>query len=217
MRKLLVLISMLLVVGTLSAQRVTVQREDIGDSIRITRIIPKWTPQHDLRFSIGTPSEVVEYYLFDYPWSSSQFDKQMEISDSYAGNRWFLGAYSLSYTYQPKRWFQFGGTVAVAATTQSRFDNITNTKVETYNQYAVSIMPTMRFYYMNRELVQLYSAVSLGVLITHSNTAPYGDITLLGCSVGRSLFGFAEIGTGVGGYSRIGIGYRFDAKKRSKK
>ena len=60
---------MLLVVGTLSAQRVTVQREDIGDSIRITRIIPKWTPQHDFRFSIGTPSEVDDVILDPYYWS----------------------------------------------------------------------------------------------------------------------------------------------------
>lgn len=219
MKKLLTLISMLLVVGTLSAQRVTVQREDIGDSIRITRIIPKWTPQHDFRFSIGTPSEVDDVILHPYYWSYGhhEFEKLMEISDTYSGSRWFLGAYSFSYTYQPRRWFQFGGTVSVVATTQSRFDRFTNAKVETHNQYAVSIMPTLRFFYMNRDLVQLYSALSFGYVLSPKKSVPYADVTVLGCSVGRNLFGFAEVGTGVAGGARIGIGYRFNAKKRSKK
>ena len=210
---------MLLVVGTLSAQRVTVQREDIGDSIRITRIIPKWTPQHDLRFSIGTPSEAMETFYDGHYWSysASNFEKVMELSDTYNGSRWFLGAYALSYTYHPRRWFQFGGTVAVVATTQSRFDRFTNAKVETHNQYAVSIMPTLRFFYMNRDLVQLYSALSFGYVLSPKKSVPYADVTVLGCSVGRDLFGFAEFGTGVAGAARIGIGYRFDAKKRSKK
>ena len=219
MRKLLVLIAMLLVVGRLSAQRVTVQREDIGDSIRITRIIPKWTPQHDFRFSIGTPSEVDDVILDPHYWSYGyhEFEKLMEISDTYSGSRWFLGAYSFSYAYQPRRWFQFGGTVAVVATTQSRFDRFTNAKVETHNQYAVSIMPTLRFFYMNRDLVQLYSALSFGYVLSPKKSVPYADVTVLGCSVGRNLFGFAEVGTGVAGAARIGIGYRFNAKKRSKK
>ena len=210
---------MLLTVGTLSAQRVTIQREEIGDSMRITKIIPKWSPQHDFRFSIGTPSEAMETFYDGHYWSywNHQFEELMEISDTYNGSRWFLGAYALSYTYHPRRWFQFGGTVAIAATTQSRYDRITKARVETRNQYAVSIMPTIRFVYMNRELVQLYSALSLGVVLTPDKTAPYGDVTILGCSVGRNLFGFAELGTGVGGGARIGIGYRFDAKKRNKK
>jgi hypothetical protein len=45
----------------------------------------------------------------------------------------------------------------------------------------------------------------------------WADTTLFGCAVGRNLFGFAEIGAGLGGWGRIGIGYRFDSSKKGKK
>lgn len=117
----------------------------------------------------------------------------------------FVGTYSLSYTYHSRRWFQYGGTVSFGAVTQSRRDNITDEKVEQLNEYMVSVMPTVRFVYLYRENVQLYSSLSLGVVVGTGMGGIWADATLFGCSFGRNLFGFAEIGAGVGGWGRIGL------------
>ena len=73
----------------------------------------------------------------------------------------------------------------------------------------------MRFTYLNREKVQLYSAVSLGVTSDFRyEVLPCYDFTLFGCAFGKTLFGFAEIGNGFGGWGRVGIGYRFGSTKK---
>jgi hypothetical protein len=41
-----------------------------------------------------------------------------------------------------------------------------------------------------------------------------GDVALLGLKVGRSFYGFLEIGAGVGGSVRGGFGVRFNDKKK---
>ena len=82
------------------------------------------------------------------------------------------------------------------------------------NSYFGSIMPTVRFTYLNREKVQLYSAVSLGAVFGNYEIVPCYDLTLFGCTFGKKVFGFAEIGNGIGGWGRVGIGYRFDSKKK---
>jgi hypothetical protein len=83
-------------------------------------------------------------------------------------------------------------------------------------QYMVSLMPSFRFVYLYREKVQLYSTVSVGLAAGSGMALPWADLTLIGCTFGRKLFGFVELGslTGIGGCGRVGIGYRFDSKKR---
>jgi hypothetical protein len=75
-------------------------------------------------------------------------------------------------------------------------------------------MPTARFVYLYREKVQLYSALSLGINFGSTVPLPCADMTIFGCTFGKSLFGFAEFGTGVGGWGRVGIGYRFGSTKK---
>ncbi|MBR0336725.1 MAG: hypothetical protein IIX34_07690, partial [Alistipes sp.] len=83
-------------------------------------------------------------------------------------------------------------------------------------RYMVSLMPSFRFVYLYREKVQLYSTVSVGFAAGSGMALPWADFTLIGCTFGRKLFGFVELGslTGIGGCGRVGIGYRFDSKKR---
>lgn len=93
----------------------------------------------------------------------------------------------------------------------------------------VAIMPTVRFTYLHREWVNLYSAVSFGYYIGIEKRAQNksvssgaaGSVCLLGISVGRNhFFGAGEIGAlcGVAGNGveqlgsrllSISLGYRF--------
>ena len=98
---------------------------------------------------------------------------------------------------------------------QSRRDSATNKKVKNENEYLFFVMPTLRFVYLYREKVQLYSALSLGLTYaTDDGFNAWGDIALVGCSFGDKVFGFAELGLGLGGNARIGIGVRLESKKK---
>lgn len=222
MKRLGVFLALILMVGTLSAQNRSVTREVEGDYVKITKIIPKVTEkQHDIRLGIGSVSLFSMFMLdadffgvVDVDYVEPSFRYQMKESNYYKGAEYFTGVLSLSYTYQLRRWCQLGGTVNFAAVTRPYYYNITNKKAYDRNSYFASIMPTVRFTYLNREKVQLYSAVSLGVAVGIYEAVPCYDFTLFGCSFGKSLFGFAEIGNGFGGWGRVGIGYRFGSTKK---
>ena len=222
MKRLGVFLALILMVGTLSAQNRSVTREVEGDYVKITKIIPKVTEkQHDIRLGIGSVSLFSMFMLdadffgtVDVSYVEPSFRYQMKESNYYKGAEYFTGVLSLSYAYQLRRWCQLGGTVNFAAVTRPYYYNITNKKAYDSNSYFASIMPTVRFTYLNREKVQLYSAVSLGVAVGIYEAVPCYDFTLFGCSFGKSLFGFAEIGNGFGGWGRVGIGYRFGSTKK---
>ena len=218
--KTILFVLLLCVAGTLSAQKSTVQREVTDDYVKITRIIPNWDSKHDLRIGIGGISLCALGYLdegfgmVDYDTYVPSFRQQVKEADRYKMPQIFTGVLSFSYGYHFRRWLQLGGTVNFAAATRVYRDNTTHEKVADYSSYFGSIMPTARFIYLNREKVQLYSSVSLGVSITNYEVLPCYDLTLFGCSFGKSVFGFVEIGNGIGGWGRVGIGYRFNAKKK---
>ena len=220
MKRLKLLLLLLFVAGTLSAQKSTVQREVTDDYVKITRIIPSWDNKHDLRIGLGSVSLCALGYLDEafgevyYDVSVPTFRQQVKNADRYKMPQYFTGVFSFSYAFHFRRWLQLGGTVNFAAATRVYRDNLTHKKVDDYSSYFGSIMPTARFIYLNREKVQLYSAVSLGVSITDYEVLPCYDLTLFGCSFGKSIFGFVEIGNGIGGWGRVGIGYRFNAKKK---
>ena len=142
------------------------------------------------------------------------FRRDMANCDTFRTPRYFVGNYSLSYTYHERRWLQYGGMATFGASTCWRRDVATGEKIENLSQYCLSIMPTVRFNWFYREAVQLYSSVSVGVVTDFDSAYLWGDATLLGCSFGRKFFGFAEFGLGISGWARAGVGYRFNANKK---
>lgn len=223
MKRFRILLLLLFVAGTLSAQESVVTREKSENSIKVTKVLPKRVDKHDFRIAMGSFSLVNSFFLDGFSGESDpvvlepNFRNDMALADTYISDRRFIGNYSFSYVYHSRRWFQIGGTLTFAAMTQSRRNSFTNKRVESFNDYSLSIMPTARFVYLYREKVQLYSSVSLGVVVGTSFAFPWGDMTLIGCSFGKNIFGFAELGCGVGGWGRVGLGYRFDATKKGKK
>ena len=190
------------------------------DSTTVTTIVktlPKFSPKHDIRVGIGTMS-VPTIVLLDTGSFDGVLDydfrRDMANCDNYRTPRYFVGNYSLSYTYQERRWLQYGGMATFGASTCWRRDVATGEKIENLSQYCLSIMPTVRFNWFYREVVQLYSSVSVGVVTDFDSAYLWGDATLLGCSFGRKFFGFAEFGLGISGWARAGFGYRFNANKK---
>ena len=219
---LVALLAMLFVVQGAMAQKrhKTVVKTDSTTVITTVRVVPNFTPKHDLRLGVGSLSLTTLFafdggnYMDDYAYD---FRNDMANADTYLTPRHFVGNYSLSYTYHDRRWLQYGGTVSFGASTRWRRDAATGKRVENLSRYALAVMPSVRFVWFYREKVQLYSSISLGVVTDFDEAYIWGDVALVGCSFGRKVFGFVELGGGVTGSARIGLGYRFNAGKNSKK
>ena len=220
MKRITLLICALFVTSVITAQSRTVEYDSQQNTVTVTRVKPKRVDQHDLRIGIGSPSLGMGLFLSGmhnddfYPKS---FREQILDAKTYDAGTYFTGIYSLSYAYHSRRWLQCGATVNFAFTTTPTRYVESNKLKSRETGFMVSVMPTFRFVYLYREKVQLYSTVSVGLAAGSGGMMlPWADFTLIGCTFGRKLFGFVELGslTGTGGCGRVGIGYRFDSKKR---
>lgn len=220
MKRITLLICALFVTSVITAQSRTVEYDSQQNTVTVTRVKPKRVDQHDLRVGIGSPSLGMGLFISGmhnddfYPKS---FREQILDAKTYDAGTYFTGIYSLSYAYHSRRWLQCGATVNFAFTTTPTRYVESNKLKSRETGFMVSVMPTFRFVYLYREKVQLYSTVSVGLAAGSGGMMlPWADFTLIGCTFGRKLFGFVELGslTGTGGCGRVGIGYRFDSKKR---
>lgn len=218
-QKFALLLGVLFVAHGAMAQSRTrsVVETDSTTVVTIVKTIPKFSPKHDIRVGIGTVS-LPTLLALDEGWGYDDyyhdFRRDMQFADTYLTPRHFVGNYSLSYTYHDRKWLQYGGQVVFGASTRSRKDAQTGNKIENKNYYVLSVMPTVRFNWFYRERVQMYSSVSLGLCTDFEDLYVWGDMTLFGCSFGRKMFGFVELGGGMSGWLRAGFGYRFNANKK---
>ena len=218
-QKFALLLGVLFVAHGAMAQSRTrsVVETDSTTVVTIVKTIPRFSPKHDIRVGIGTVS-LPTLLALDEGWGYDDyyrdFRRDMQFADTYLTPRHFVGNYSLSYTYHDRKWLQYGGQVVFGASTRSRKDAQTGNKIENKNYYVLSVMPTVRFNWFYRERVQMYSSVSLGLCTDFEDLYVWGDMTLFGCSFGRKVFGFVELGGGMSGWVRGGIGVRFNANKK---
>ena len=212
----LLLVALFVATGAIAQTRTkSVVQTDSTTVVTIVKTIPQFSPKHDIRVGVGTVSlPILLAYGGGYYDYYPDFRRDMAYAETYLTPEYFWGNYSLSYTYQDRKWLQYGGQVVFGAITESRRDANTNNEVENMDNYLLSVMPTVRFNWFYREKVQLYSSVSLGAVTDFEDLYVWGDATLFGCSFGRKFFGFAEVGMGMSGWLRAGFGYRFNAVKK---
>ena len=179
--------------------------------------------EHDIRLSYGAPGLIsmalLDRISFGCGCDIGPQDLPSQINNlrRYDGPTYMLANIGLSYSKQLRPWFALGAKGTFAATWQNTYDTFTNEKLYNNNCYVTSIMLESRFSWLRREKVELYSTIALGVVArikrSAGGIAPMFDTALFGVSFGRSLYGFVEIGGGIGGSARAGIGYRFNGKK----
>lgn len=146
---------------------------------------------------------------------SLNYGSYPEISTS---NKSFNGALMAGFrTYAGPR-VEFGGAVIYDKVT--RDINSSADKVGQINESYTSIMADVRFNYLDRHRVRLYSEAGLG-LCYHTQSAT-GDFlkrntrselayqaTILGISYGHKLLVFLNGGIGYKGFASAGIGYQW--------
>ncbi len=136
------------------------------------------------------------------------------------------GAISLGYAYRVRRWLDVGVTFSYAGF----YCNVRNTArgdvAWREREHYLTVMPVVRVGWLNRPAVRLYSSFQLGYQRSFETYYP-GErwdenycgvqLTLLGISVGRRFFGYAELGIGMRGVCICGVGYRFGNKKEQQR
>lgn len=184
---------------------------------------PNYTGSQELRLGIAwnpfTPNGYAPNYV---KWHSNSLEtpKGTELNSA----RWFT--VNADYGGYVKRWLYIGG-VASWTTGYRRISDITTHKrVYTLNYHAITFMPEVRFTWLNRSIVQLYSGLGVGATYAHYDreyTKSYDaitasrwgvafDVTFIGIAVGRKWFGYVDIGAGNRGTISGGFGYRFNNK-----
>lgn len=189
------------------------------DFVRVPLKQP-FVPQHELRLTgAAWPliSTNMRYTHYDYYYHGDYYSTPRH------GDTYTAGAWTLSYGYRFKKWVDLTAAVTYYGEYSTLYDRLDNSKIATDNRTCIAVMPIVRFTWLNRTWVRLYSHVGIGLLFdTHrpdrgfSLTTVSGQFVPIGIAVGKSFFGFAEVGVGTQGCLLAGIGYRFNAKKESK-
>lgn len=172
---------------------------------------------HEVHFNLGDPTyafmRIYDYY-YDYNLGNSWLR-----TDAYEKWSVYTPAITAGYLYRPLKWFWVGGDISYMTRVDLYHDIITDDRLGKSETHLFSISPYVRFSYLNREKVNLYSGVGLGILHyfeTYYNSNGFGyqselgfQVTFIGVSFGKALFGSAELGVGYKGIFNMGIGYRF--------
>ena len=195
---------------------------------KITQAQPHWSTydgmkhRHEVRFEVGDPLGImVLQKKSDHSPYLSGLDHALET----VGYAWrATPVFSLNYHYRLTKWLWVGAMVNYAY-----YKDHTDYTYQIFNtrwMHCITLMPELRFSYLNRPHVTLYSAVATGVtlFVGHENpsweiydgqwwklsTFPTFQLTAFGIRAGgERLFGTFETGFGIKGIVSGGIGYAF--------
>ena len=174
--------------------------------------------RHDIRLSwvvgargnYGLASHISLSYVGD--WDNTPQEPH------HGATTWMSGA--LDYGYKVNEWFSIGGCLAWTAGICNLYDPHTRERWDTMHVDYISLLPTARFAWLRRGIVELYSTLGATAGVEHwvhytngkqHTLRPYlsYDIKPIGITVGRKWYGFAEAGYGSRGIFNIGLGHRF--------
>lgn len=179
---------------------------------------------HELRFGAGAYSIPGMGYYYRYDPANRYYSSSLHgfnLSKSYVGPLYYTGTYSLGYSYRFNRVIGFGLTVSYSGRHGKCYDSFDKSVLGNSGADFITFMPMLRVHWLNGKLYSLYSAVGIGITVeqeyeksfrrnySFTDTMLTGQFTPLGITVGRRLFGFAEVGVGAQGCLICGIGYKF--------
>ena len=131
------------------------------------------------------------------------------------------GCYNVHYYYQVTHWCQVGMKTVVEGSKLTYYTDTTKRVIDHVSQdVLLSFMPSVRFTYLNRPWVRLYSSVDVGLGFFLSSTGGSDgesgnkalfafNITPIGVSVGKKFYGLFELNAGYDSVVKVGIGARF--------
>ena len=135
-------------------------------------------------------------------------------------NTLFLGGVGLEYVHYVNNWFGFGGMALVDYMTSDAYTVASDgakTPNGKFNLGYASLMPVLKFAWLRRPHVGLYSKLGVGAGIAldngdsaESNISWSGQVTPIGFDFGNESFrGFVEAGVGMQGLVSCGVRWLF--------
>ena len=176
---------------------------------------------HELRLSIG--ASLVPHRIF-HEWGLDYHNGYFH-NHNYRGHLRGTPAINLGYQYQFKKWLSFGATATYLATWQRQYSSYDNSLLYTDHTHFIGLTPIVRFDWFRSNFVKLYSSIGVGIGYTmersteknknrNFSTDNYltatGDFIPIGISIGKTYFGFFELGASTFGFVKVGFGYRFN-------
>ncbi len=172
--------------------------------------------RHEWRFGIaGWPLTDGLIYGRTYKdiYMSDDFSNPDYIYEDYEGARRMLGLLTAEYSinYRKRFTFAIGGYLS---TSWTRLYDYTGAGKGVRMGFSLTVLPTARFKYIDRDIFSMYGSIAAGVAFGYSENSlfifPTFQLVPVGITIGKKVYGFAEAGVGltyIGG--NIGIGYRF--------
>ena len=175
---------------------------------------------NDLRVGIGLPGVIyllatniivdVDAAPSDTHYTSSDL---LASARSYDSDTRLLPPITLEYSRYINKWLMIGGKAMFSSVYYHERNIGTNKRVCSHYDNTYAMFVNIRFEYLRRDVVQLYSGIGVGATVRHDESyvvaLPMIDVTYLGVTVGRNIYGFAELGGGISGCIRVGMGYKF--------
>lgn len=181
--------------------------------------------EHNIRLGANLPS-LLSLRFLNGPFYE---DERISYSDPsasgalaeeryYQSPTYYFSGATLEYSHSVKSWFSIGSKATYAMMWSSMRHVLTDKILYRDNNYAVGLIFNMRFDWLRRDVVQLYSSIGIGLAARfafHDGViSPMYDATYFGIAVGRDIYGFIELGGGISGSARAGLGIRFNTQKR---
>lgn len=184
--------------------------------------IPVSVGAYELRLGFAYSSYTPLGYTTDASWTPAWDMSQIDKGSYTSGNpRWYTAGVEGGRWL--KEWLYVGGAVVWSGGFDSLYEPYPlRGRVYTYMSHNISAMPVVRFAWLRRGIVQLYSGVGLGIALSntesvYANVTSFDvayDVTFVGISVGRNFFGYFDLGAGSRGVVSFGVGYRFNNGKK---
>ena len=132
----------------------------------------------------------------------------------YDGPTYITGNIIAEINFIKKKRWTFSLALAANGLWKDTYDNFTEQKTGRINGFSATVMPQVRFNWINRDVLKLYSSAGLGLTVgsfdDESESWGSFQLGLLGVQVGRRFFVYGEAGCGMlymGG--KAGVGFRF--------
>ncbi len=124
--------------------------------------------------------------------------------------------WSLNYFYNINHRFAVGASVSYEGGFDYYYRRSDDSLLNREGKNVLTTMAHVRFSWMNRPLVRMYSQLSAGAAYSMEGDYEYPyehisfQISPVGISVGKAVYGYAELGFGTAFVGcNLGIGYRF--------
>lgn len=180
--------------------------------------IPVVAKTPEIRVGIGAIAYTPLGYTTDNAWEWNFNYGEREPYESFSSTRWYTTTVDAGSWL--KEWLFVGGTMAYTGGFRTYYNVFNNKRIGSYNLSCFSLMPMIRFAWVRRGIVQLYSGLGLGLSVTNYRDAVTSsvridtsyDFTAIGISVGREFFGYFDLGAGSRGVFSVGVGWRINNK-----